>query len=126
MSTINAYLSKSKYLFKTWWSFKSIFLFISQSNPSTDNSDLKCDPSTAPRSNCSCIIDVACSVVSNKFLFETSFLSPFFYTYIIFLKINGIEHFKIDDNYSHFFLIGAGIVTIIPLFFFNLGVKKIH
>ena len=58
-------------------------------------------------------------------LFETSFLAPFFFTYIIFLKINGIDHFKIDDNYSHFFLIGAGIVTLVPLFFFNLGVKKI-
>ena len=58
-------------------------------------------------------------------LFETSILAPIFIVYLFVLKFYGVDHFQYDKNYSSIFLIGAGFVTVIPLFFFNIGVKKI-
>lgn len=57
--------------------------------------------------------------------FETSMLVPIFFIYCLILNLKGIGHFELDDKFSMFFLIGAGFVTAVPLFFFNLGVKLI-
>ena len=58
-------------------------------------------------------------------LFETSMLTPFFLIYILFLNFDNKSHFTLLEIKSFYFLIGSGIVTAVPLFFFNLGVKKI-
>lgn len=58
-------------------------------------------------------------------LFETSLLTPFFIAYIIFLNFNNESNFNVSEVKSFYFLIGSGIVTAVPLFFFNIGVKKI-
>jgi len=58
-------------------------------------------------------------------LFETSILLPLFIIYCLYLYSIGINHFSFYDTTSSLFLIGSGFVTAMPLFFFNLGIKKI-
>ena len=45
--------------------------------------------------------------------------------YILYIHQLGISNFTFNNMNSFIFLIVAGVVTAIPLFFFNLGVKKI-
>ena len=58
-------------------------------------------------------------------LVETSILFPLFILYCLFLYNDGTSHFKFNDITSIYLLIGAGLVTAIPLFFFNIGLKMI-
>jgi len=58
-------------------------------------------------------------------LFETSILLPFFFIYCFYLYSTGKSHFSLSDIPSTLFLIGSGFVTALPLFLFNLGLKKI-
>ena len=58
-------------------------------------------------------------------LYESFFISLFGIPYLIFLNYNNIGYFFNYSNLVTFFLILTGIVTIFPLFFFNLGVKHI-
>ena len=54
--------------------------------------------------------------------FELSLLLPIFLGYSILLNQNGTGHFILDDKYTIFFLIGGGLFTALPLFFFNLAI----
>ena len=56
-------------------------------------------------------------------LFETFFLMPFFAAYLLYIHSHGGGNFSIDDTNTSLLLIGAGIITVLPLFLFNLGVK---
>ncbi len=57
--------------------------------------------------------------------FELSLLLPIFLGYSILLNQNGTGHFILDDKYTIFFLIGGGLFTALPLFFFNLAIRLI-
>ena len=56
-------------------------------------------------------------------LFETGIISCIALPYLIFLHLNGFGHYLISSNYDTILLMLTGLITIIPLFFFNLGVK---
>ena len=58
-------------------------------------------------------------------LFETSILLPVFFIYCLYLYGMGKSNFSPNDLSSSLLLIGSGFVTALPLFLFNLGLKKI-
>ena len=59
-------------------------------------------------------------------LFEQTILLPIFFTIILVMsKLENAQLFFFYNNMNSLLLMGAGVVTVIPLFFFNLGVKKI-
>ena len=58
-------------------------------------------------------------------LYESFFLSLFAIPYLIFIYINGSGYFLTYNSYTSVLLILTGVVTIFPLFFFNLGIKNI-
>ena len=43
----------------------------------------------------------------------------------MYLSFYGSSYFKIELSFTSFMLISTGLVTIFPLFFFNLGLKYI-
>ena len=57
--------------------------------------------------------------------FESALISFLAAPYLIYLNFNGTGYFLNHTNYSSIFLILTGIVTVFPLFFFNLGLKSI-
>ena len=57
--------------------------------------------------------------------FETAALSPFFLYYLYTLEQQNIAYFEFKFSIISFYLIGGGLVTLIPLFFFNKGIKMI-
>jgi len=57
--------------------------------------------------------------------YESCFISLFSFPYLIYLFYKGSGYFLNYDTFTSFFLILTGVVTIFPLFFFNLGVKFI-
>ena len=57
--------------------------------------------------------------------FETTFISIFALTYLIYLNFSGEGYFLKHNNYTSFLLFFIGIITVLPLFFFNLGLKYI-
>ena len=56
-------------------------------------------------------------------LFESGLISLFAVPYLIYLNFENIGFFSLNFNYISIMLFFTGIVTIIPLFFFNLGLK---
>tara|TARA_Y100001970_G_scaffold223368_1_gene274978 strand:+ start:6737 stop:7615 length:879 start_codon:yes stop_codon:yes gene_type:complete len=58
-------------------------------------------------------------------LYESGFITVFALPYIIYLSLLNIGSISLSLNFSSIMLILTGIVTIFPLFFFNLGLKYI-
>ena len=58
-------------------------------------------------------------------LYESGFISLLSLPFIIYLYLRGHGFFLNYSNEIDFYLIFTGLITIFPLFFFNLGVKKI-
>ena len=58
-------------------------------------------------------------------LYESGFISIFALPYLIYLNFLNSGHFNFEVNFTSVMLILTGIVTIFPLFFFNLGLKHI-
>lgn len=56
-------------------------------------------------------------------LFESGLISLFALPYLIYLSSANIGYFTFSFNYISIMLFFTGIVTIIPLFFFNLGLR---
>ncbi|MBD1147601.1 EamA family transporter [Pelagibacterales bacterium SAG-MED31] len=56
-------------------------------------------------------------------LFESGLISLFALPYLIYLSYENISFFSLDFSYISIMLFFTGIVTIIPLFFFNLGLR---
>ena len=56
-------------------------------------------------------------------LFESGLISLFAVPYLIYLNFENIGYFNLNLNYISIMLFFTGIVTIIPLFFFNLGLR---
>ena len=56
-------------------------------------------------------------------LFESGLISLFALPYLIYLSSENIGYFTFSFNYISIMLFFTGIVTIIPLFFFNLGLR---
>jgi len=56
-------------------------------------------------------------------LFESGLISLFAVPYLIYLNFVNIGFFSLNFNYISIMLFFTGIVTIIPLFFFNLGLR---
>ncbi|MDC0624861.1 EamA family transporter [Alphaproteobacteria bacterium] len=56
-------------------------------------------------------------------LFESGLISLFAVPYLINLNFENIGYFSFNFNYISIMLFLTGIVTIIPLFFFNLGLR---
>ncbi len=56
-------------------------------------------------------------------LFESGLISLFALPYLIYLNFENIGYFSFNFNYISIMLFFTGIVTIIPLFFFNLGLR---
>ena len=56
-------------------------------------------------------------------LFESGLISLFAVPYLIYLNFENIGYFSFNFNYISIMLFLTGIVTIIPLFFFNLGLR---
>ena len=56
-------------------------------------------------------------------LFESGLISLFALPYLIFLSYVNVGYFSFNFNYISIMLFFTGIVTIIPLFFFNLGLR---
>ena len=56
-------------------------------------------------------------------LFESGLISLFALPYLIYLSYENIGYFSFNFNYISIMLFFTGIVTIIPLFFFNLGLR---
>ena len=56
-------------------------------------------------------------------LFESGLISLFAVPYLIYLDLENIGYFSLNFNYITIMLFFTGIVTIIPLFFFNLGLR---
>ena len=56
-------------------------------------------------------------------LFESGLISLFAVPYLIYLNFENIGYFSLNFNYISIMLFFTGIVTIIPLFFFNLGLR---
>ena len=56
-------------------------------------------------------------------LFESGLISLFAVPYLIYLNFENIGFFSLNFNYISIMLFFTGIVTIIPLFFFNLGLR---
>ncbi len=58
-------------------------------------------------------------------LYESGFISIIGAPYLIYIYIQGSGYFLNDSSITSIFLIMTGVITIFPLFFFNLGVKFI-
>ena len=58
-------------------------------------------------------------------LYESGLITIFALPYLIYLHSNNLGHISIDYNFTTIMLILTGVVTIFPLFFFNLGLKYI-
>ena len=58
-------------------------------------------------------------------LYESGLISLFALPYLVYLNFSGIGFFSYNLNHDSVMLFFTGIVTIIPLFFFNLGLKYI-
>ena len=56
-------------------------------------------------------------------LYESGLISLFALPYLIYLNFNNIGYFSFNLNFISIMLFLTGLVTIIPLFFFNLGLK---
>ena len=56
-------------------------------------------------------------------LFESGLISLFAVPYLIYLNFENIGFFSLNFDYITIMLFFTGIVTIIPLFFFNLGLR---
>tara|TARA_B100000029_G_scaffold512901_1_gene610838 strand:- start:1134 stop:2018 length:885 start_codon:yes stop_codon:yes gene_type:complete len=56
-------------------------------------------------------------------LYESGLISLFAFPYLIYLSYENIGYFSFNLNFISIMLFFTGIVTIIPLFFFNLGLK---
>ena len=56
-------------------------------------------------------------------LFESGLISLFAVPYLIYLNFENISYFSLNFNYISIMLFFTGVVTIIPLFFFNLGLR---
>ena len=56
-------------------------------------------------------------------LFESGLISLFAVPYLIYLNFENIGYFSFNFNYISIMLFFTGIVTILPLFFFNLGLR---
>ena len=56
-------------------------------------------------------------------LFESGLISLFALPYLIYLSYVNFGYFSFNFNYISIMLFFTGIVTIIPLFFFNLGLR---
>ena len=56
-------------------------------------------------------------------LFESGLISLFALPYLIYLNFENNGYFSFNFNYISIMLFFTGIVTIIPLFFFNLGLR---
>ena len=56
-------------------------------------------------------------------LFESGLISLFAVPYLIYLNFENIGYFSFNFNYISIMLFFTGIVTIVPLFFFNLGLR---
>ena len=57
--------------------------------------------------------------------YESFFISFFSFPYLIYLSYQGSGYFLNYNSFTSVLLILTGVVTIFPLFFFNLGVKFI-
>jgi len=58
-------------------------------------------------------------------LYESGLISLFAFPYLIYLSFINIGYFSLNFSFTSIMLFFAGIVTIIPLFLFNLGLKYI-
>ena len=58
-------------------------------------------------------------------LYESSFISLIAVPYLIYINYQGTAFFLNESLKINFFLILTGVVTIFPLFFFNMGIKFI-
>ena len=58
-------------------------------------------------------------------MYESALISIFAIPYLTYLNYTNVEHFNISFNFTSIMLILTGVVTIFPLFFFNLGLKHI-
>ena len=56
-------------------------------------------------------------------LFESGLISLFAFPYLIYLNYENVGYFNLNFSYISIMLFCTGIVTIIPLFFFNLGLR---
>ena len=56
-------------------------------------------------------------------LFESGLISLFAFPYLLYLSFINVGYFSFNLNYISIMLFLTGIVTIIPLFFFNLGLR---
>ena len=56
-------------------------------------------------------------------LYESGLISLFAFPYLIYLSFTNIGYFSFDFSFTSIMLFFTGIVTIIPLFLFNLGLK---
>ena len=56
-------------------------------------------------------------------LYESGLISLFAFPYLIYLNFTNIGYFSLNFSFTSIMLFFAGIVTIIPLFLFNLGLK---
>ena len=58
-------------------------------------------------------------------MYESALISIFAIPYLTYLNYTNVGHFNISFNFTSIMLILTGVVTIFPLFFFNLGLKHI-
>ncbi len=59
------------------------------------------------------------------FLLEVILMSPFAAAYLIWLSVNGVNHFN-DGDWNSWLLAGTGLVTAIPLILYASGAKKLR
>ena len=57
---------------------------------------------------------------------ETLWLTPFAAAYLIHLEINGNGNFLHGGPFLNILLSGTGVLTAVPLLFFNLGTRRIN
>ena len=56
-------------------------------------------------------------------LYESGLITLFALPYLIYLNLIGVGYFSFNFSYISIMLFFTGVVTIIPLFFFNLGLR---
>ena len=59
------------------------------------------------------------------FLLEVILMAPFAAAYLIWLSMNGINHFS-DGNWNNWLLSGTGLATAIPLILYASGAKRLR
>ena len=57
--------------------------------------------------------------------YESALITVVAMPYLIYLNYSNLGYFKIDLSFTSMMLMLTGVVTIFPLFFFNLGIKHI-